>query len=179
MVNVKRAAESLGKLSLMKYFPSDQNAQAALVEIVCGFAYDNEKIDWLVRRALAIFNEWPGPRELRALYCSRWAPSDGQEAYSTLFPADENGGGFPRDPALPPLPPALLTPGKEESCKLLGVVADYVETLPEIRRPPPRHKAALSPVGSNFQPITQSDIDREVNLLRDARARKELGVCEE
>lgn len=176
MVNVKHAAETLGKLSLMKFFPSDQNAQAALVEMVCGFAQDNEKIEWLVRRALAIFNEWPGPRELRALYCSRWPPSDGQEAYSTLFPADENGGGFPRDPALPPLPQPILTPSKEEARKLLGFAADYVETLPEIRRPSPRPRAIASPVNPNFQPITQDDIDREINKLRDARARKELGI---
>jgi hypothetical protein len=128
MVDVKRAASDIAKLSLMKYFPPDPDARLALVEMICGFADDNEKIAWLVKRALAIFNEWPGPHELRALYCSRWRPADGTEAYSALFPADEYGGGFPRDPALPPR--QEYTPiGKEEARRLLGGAAKEIKGL--------------------------------------------------
>ncbi len=120
MVNVQRATEQIAKLALLKYFPSDVMARAALVQIVCEFAESNEQIEWLVKRALAIFNEWPGPVELRALYCSRWRPVDGTEAYSALFPSDEYGGGFPRDPALPARPDAFVPIGKEEARRLLG-----------------------------------------------------------
>ncbi len=128
MVNVKRAAAEIAKLSLMKYFPSDPDARAALVQIICEFADSNEKIEWLVKRALAIFKEWPGPYELRALYCSRWRPADGTEAYSALFPADEYGGGFPRDPALPARPDELLPIGKDEARRMLensGVLSQF------------------------------------------------------
>ncbi len=129
MVNVKRAAQELSKLSLMKFFPSDQNAKAALLELVCAMASDNDKIEWLVRRALAIFSEWPGPRELRALYCSRWPPTDGVEAYSMLYPADESGGGFPRDPALPPASEPFVPIGREEARRLLGPAAEEIKGL--------------------------------------------------
>ncbi len=176
-LNIKQAASELAKLSLMKFFPADQQARAALLQIVCGIAETNEQIEWLVRRALAVFTEWPGPYELRALYCSRWKPCDGTEAYSALFPATEDGGGFPRDPALPPLPPPLLTPGKAEARKLLGMAADYVESLPEIRLSAPRvTRAAPMPTNPNFRPITQADIDRELLRQRDERARRELGL---
>lgn len=122
-MNVKEAAKEIGKLSLMKFFPGDESARIALVELVCGMAYDNEQIKWLVKRALALYNEWPGPRELRALFCSRWKPRDGVEAYSTVYIADENGGGFPRE--LPAAPAAkLLTPGKDEARRMLDSLGD-------------------------------------------------------
>ncbi len=177
MVNVKEATRQVGKLALLKYFPGDETARLTLVGMVCELASTDEQVEWLVRRALAVFTEWPGPYELRALYCSRWKPCDGTEAYSALFPATEDGGGFPRDPALPPLPPPLLTPGKAEARKLLGMAADYVESLPEIRLSTPRViRAAPMPTNPNFRPITQADIDRELLRQRDERARRELGL---
>ena len=128
MVDVKRATNEIAKLSLLKYFPADPIARVALVEMVCGFAENNVQIEWLVRRALVVFNEWPGPHEIRALFCSRWRPQDGNEAYSALYPATENGGGFPRDPALPPL--QEYTPiGKEEARRLLGGAAKEIKGL--------------------------------------------------
>ena len=122
MVNVKKAVEQIGPLALMKFFPaqSESGARAALVGMVCEMASNNEQIEWLVRRALALYNEWPGPRELRALFCSRYKPADGIEARSTVYISDESGGGFPRET---PLPQPVLTPGREEARRLLDRVA--------------------------------------------------------
>jgi hypothetical protein len=55
------------------------------------------------------------------------------------------------------------------------MAASYVEDLPEIRRPTPR-RAPESPVNPNFHPITQADIDCEVERLR---ARKAAGEVED
>ncbi len=129
MVDVKRATNEIAKLSLLKFFPADPMARAGLVEMDCGFSESNIQIEWLVRRALVVFNEWPGPHELRALFCSRWKPQDGNEAYSVLYPATENGGGFPRDPALPPAAPAFVPIGREEARRLLGGAAKEVKGL--------------------------------------------------
>ncbi len=129
MVDVKRATNEIAKLSLLKYFPSDPFARTALVEMICGFSESNVQIEWLVKRALVVFNEWPGPHELRALFCSRWRPVDGNEAYSALYPASENGGGFPRDPALPPLPSPFVPIGREEARKLIGDAAKEIKKL--------------------------------------------------
>lgn len=129
MVDVKRATTEIAKLSLLKFFPSDAMARLALVEMVCGFSESNIQIEWLVKRALVVFNEWPGPHELRALFCSRWKPRDGNEAYSAIYPATESGGGFPRDPALPPASPAFTPIGREEARKLLGMAAKEIKGL--------------------------------------------------
>ncbi len=123
MVDTHKIAEIVSELSLMKYFPSDAMARVALVRMVCEMTGSEERAKWLVKRALAVFNEWPGPRELRALYCSRWRPMDGVEAYSMIYPADESGGGFPRDPQLPPAPAPFTPIGREEARRLLGDAA--------------------------------------------------------
>jgi hypothetical protein len=104
MVNVEQAVEQIAALVLLKFFPQDAAAQAALVKLICGMAHNNEQIAWLVERALALYNEWPGPMELRALFYTRWTPRDGVTAYSTVYPAGINGGGFPEDPRLRALP---------------------------------------------------------------------------
>ena len=93
-------------------------------------ADSDEHVRRLVKRALAVFNEWPGPRELRALYCSRWRPADGVEAYSMLYPSDESGGGFPRDPELPPAPEPFKPIGRDEARKLLGSAANELRRMP-------------------------------------------------
>lgn len=178
MVNVKKATEQIAKLALMRFFPADPSARLALVGMVCGMASTDEQVEWLVRRALAIFNEWPGPVELRALFCSRWKPRDGVEGYSTLFPAtEERGSGFPRDPALPPPNAPLLTPGRQEARKLLEMAAEPLEPLPPIRRPPPRVRPVVTPpTNPNYKPITQADIDREVEKMLNDKGRTEAGL---
>ncbi len=179
MVNVKKATDQIAKLALMKFFPADPAARLALVGMVCGMASTDEQIEWLVRRAIVVFNEWPGPMELRALFCSRWKPRDGHEAYSVLFPATEVSPGFPRDPTLPAAAPALLTPGKTEATRLLDAARSYTPTedLPAIRRPAPRPRMTVEPVPNpNYKPITQADIDREVEKLLNDRGREEAGL---
>ena len=103
MVDVKRAAEILSELALIKFFPSDPGARTALVRIVCGMAANTEQIRWLVDRMLRLYPEWPGVNEVRACFCSRFRPLDGHEANSTIFldglPSEREVPGYP---SLPP-----------------------------------------------------------------------------
>src|SRR5690349_7814500 len=70
---------------MLKFFPSDREARAAIVEMICEMASDECQVEWLVARALRLYNEWPGPRELRAAFCSKFRPRDGINAYSTVY----------------------------------------------------------------------------------------------
>jgi hypothetical protein len=138
MVDVKLAALKIAELSLMKFFPTDDAARGALVRIICGMAHDNEQIDWLVERALALYNEWPGPMELRALFYTRWTPRDGVTAYSTVYKADINGGGFPDAPgdrALPAPAPRQLAeaPMSAESEAVIAALAANMPQMPSAK----------------------------------------------
>jgi hypothetical protein len=73
----------MSRLALLKFFPSEPEALAALAEIICKMTADERKAEWLIERALQVFDEWPGPKKLRALYCRRWKPADGVEAYTS------------------------------------------------------------------------------------------------
>ncbi len=172
-MNVKKAAEEIGKLSLMKFFPSDPAARSALVGIVMSMVTTDAQVEWLVKRALVVFNEWPGPVELRALFCSKWRPADGVEAHSMIYRATENGGGFPSET---PRAEALLPVGREEARKML----DDLKAHPTFRIQAAERKveravkqiAASAPVAVGQ--ITQADIDSAVRENREKRGAAEL-----
>lgn len=80
-VTPDRAAAAVSRLALMAFFPTNPEVQTALVEILLEMVDTDEHLDWLMRRLL-VLPKWPGVGEMRALYCSRYKPKDGLEAYS-------------------------------------------------------------------------------------------------
>lgn len=80
MVDVAVASSKIAELTLLKYFPQDEYAQGALVRMICEMSENDAQIDWLVKRTLSLYNEWPGPQTLRAIFCRRFKPADGIEA---------------------------------------------------------------------------------------------------
>jgi hypothetical protein len=102
------------ELGALKYFPSEHE-EAALVAVTTDIANMVQSIEdahWLVRRMRQLYNEWPGPRELRAVYCSERSPADGLLARSEVYPE-----GFPELKAqqkpllLPPCPQCAESEG--------------------------------------------------------------------
>ena len=85
MINAKEAIDSISRLALLKFFPSEESARGALVRIVCSLVETNEGVDWLVDNILTLYNEWPGPMELRAVVSARRKPADGIEGHSTVY----------------------------------------------------------------------------------------------
>ena len=177
MVNVKRAAEAVGRLAILRFFPSDPNAQAAIVQILCEMARSNEQIDWLVNRMIAIYNEWPGPREMRACFCCRFRPKDGQNACSEVY----LDGSWPVDPTAPPRPELMAPAGQKriagETISEDPQLQRAISTLARAKsmdRATRRKPAPPNPPG--FKPLTQADIDAAVQQNRDKRAREEAGL---
>jgi hypothetical protein len=65
-----------------------------------------EQLAWLTERALELYPRWPGIGELRALYCSRYRPKDGIEAYSEIyerFPHESRPEQYAPEPADAPV----------------------------------------------------------------------------
>jgi hypothetical protein len=195
MVNVAAVTRALGRLTLMKYFPADDAARTALVEMVCGMIHHEDQAEWLARRMLQIYREWPGPYEMRACFCGRYKPTDGINAYSEIYP-----DGLPIDPTAPPRPeiaaPDLraLPPGHEVTAdpeleasiqELAGkcskppahpVVEEFtrmVRMLREVETAPDDRREESKPPNPNFKPVTQADIARAVEELHARRASRE------
>jgi len=170
-MNPRVVAELCAELTLLRFFPADENGRAALVALVGRMCSTEDQVRWLVQRTLALCNEWPGPVGLRQVLCSKFKPTDGIAAGGTsIFP-----DGVPSerriDPApLPALPPghvATVDAGYDRSIRLLAASKD-MDRLKRVA-------IQETPTNPNYKPVTQADIDRAVDELREKRARAELG----
>ena len=157
-MNPVTVAHICAELTLLRYFPADENGRAALVALVGRMCSNEDQVRWLVQRTLALCNEWPGPLVFRQILCSRFKPADGFNAGSTdAFPDGVPSEKQIEAPALLALPPghlATVDPGYDRSIRLLAAAKDMNRRQAPVVQGPPTNP--------NFKPITQADIDRFV-----------------
>jgi hypothetical protein len=180
----------IARLSLLPFFPAQTEAKVEISEVVEEFAEADEQVDWLGRRMLALYKEWPGPRELRACFCSRYKPKDGFSICSAVYAKQ---GGIPSErPAEGLLLGPRLLPGQQRDkvttqdpvYALAIAKAAEVMTMPPLSRRRQRFSKELAGFleGATPRPaseptpqlITQADIDRAVEELRERKAHREL-----
>lgn len=103
MIRAEYIAQKVAELGVLPRFPSDQDARLVILRTLAEMVRDEAALDWLITRAINLWNKWEGIRELRAIYCSRFTPRDGIESTSAIYT-----DGVPPDPLLPRplLPPA-------------------------------------------------------------------------
>ena len=87
-MNLRNVVKMLAELAALKYFPAGNEAVLLALARLCGDMCENEaQVRWIVDQMTSgIYQEWPGPQELRAVLCNRWRPKDGINAYSTVYP---------------------------------------------------------------------------------------------
>lgn len=86
-MNANRVIDILCGLKTLRFFPMDENAMIAVMRLVSSMCHTEEQVQWLVDRMTGgLYDEWPGPREMRACFCSKYKPKDGQNAYSEVYP---------------------------------------------------------------------------------------------
>ena len=96
------------RLARMAFFPADQFARNDLADDLEEMVSTDEQLLWLAKRVTALYGEWPGIREVRAVLCSRFKPKDGIEADSSKFVE-----GIPSEKPPEPTLPLLPAPGTE------------------------------------------------------------------
>ncbi len=67
MLSPSKAMEVVGKMAILKFFPSGEKASAQLAEILCEICQSSFEADRLLVGMLERYNEWPGPVSLREL----------------------------------------------------------------------------------------------------------------
>lgn len=89
MTNARSEAmvHAVARLSVMKFFPSDPIARAEIMSILDRLVSTKHQLDWLVDTLINRVGEWPGPKEVRGVFCTKFPPADGIEADCSL-------GGF-------------------------------------------------------------------------------------
>jgi hypothetical protein len=136
MLNFERVADLLSGLTLIRFFPGDNGARLELSKMVASMATTETQVEWLVQRCIGLYAEWPGGREIRACFCSKFKPADGFSVGSTVY-AD----GIPSErrieaPALPALPPghiATVDAGLDQSIQRLAESKDLNTSVSQLR----------------------------------------------
>jgi hypothetical protein len=151
-----------GNLSLLNFFPADEESRLALAAQIERFATTDEQLDWLGDRAVMVFREWPGPMELRAFFIKKFPPKDGITAVSEIFP-----DGFPPEK---PEPRLALPPGvevredpKEKEASIRALVEEIERKRVERKQRVPDIKAPV---------VTEADTERIKEQQRQNQARR-------
>ena len=74
---------AIAELSMLRYFPEEEAARAAIGSLMVRMVPHREALRWLVRAMVDRVGEWKGPTELRGVLCWRYRPADGISADST------------------------------------------------------------------------------------------------
>jgi hypothetical protein len=133
------AARSMGAIP---FFPADEDAQTAIANEIMAFCATVDQARWLVAKMIRTYTTWPGPREMRAAFCSKFRPQDGFEVGSAVYsdgvPTDRDQGAAQitgPDLLSLPAPPARSEPVSEnpELAKVVHAVASAMPRMPEAR----------------------------------------------
>jgi hypothetical protein len=125
----------LAGLRALPFFDGGEAPVSMLVSMVTGMAETEEQILWVVQRMTAgLYEKWPGPLEMRAVYCSKFRPKDGVEAESTIYPNGIPSEKKPGDlsglpvPELPALPAGHIASTDPEADAIIQALAEKLAT---------------------------------------------------
>ena len=185
VVSMESAAFATEALGAIPFFPGEQAARTMIAREIRQICRSEVDVLWLVQRMIRLYGDrWPGPLEMRRVYCNKQRPLDGIEAVgiSERFP-----DGIPSEHP-EPTPMAALPAGRVASAdrQIEAAIAEVAkakrvpaanEAMP---RPIPAPRIATTPEQKHFKPITRADVDRAAEEHRrqklDAQARKEAGL---
>ena len=152
----------VASMATIPFFPAEETARLALVDTLGEMAENEDQVRWLVRRMRNLYSQWPGEREMRACFCSRYRPKDGLNAYSTVYL-----DGLPSEhPQTQP-----LLPGRSADPQLAAAVSELAEMkrLPAPSKPFPvvtdAPMIALTREQKHYKPITEADVRAAVERL--------------
>lgn len=173
-IEVTEAARLVNELAALAYFPVETEARGVLARELVNICPNITEARWLVTRFCQLFSRWPGPRELRAVYCSRNKPRDGFEVSSTEFPdgvpTPPGGSELAWYPVIEPAPVLQLPPGH--------LVSGDITLENDIRRlaaeKDMNRLKAVELRNPDYKPITEADIQKVLEENRDRHAREEL-----
>ena len=182
MISQHVLEKCITRLALLPFFPSRHEERIELSDMIEEFAETDEQVDWLGRRMRVLYQEWPGPRELRACFCSRYKPKDGISVCSGKY-----AEGIPSEAKEER---KLLPPGRGEPVSADPVLAAAVVKAAEVMTIPPvsrRRQQVAQQLATILEPpkriagepapqvIKPEDVARAVRENRERRAR---GVVE-
>lgn len=72
------------KFKMLQFYPTDGEAQGAVMELLAQMVPSKAALDWLVSTLVNRIGRWPGPAEVRGLLCWKFPPADGINVQCSL-----------------------------------------------------------------------------------------------
>ena len=168
-ITIEAADSGVSILSALRYFPSEEGARIAIGNELRSMCNTGDEMLWLCARMVRLFTDWPGVPSLRAVFCAKFFPLDRDSR--AICPDFPDGVPAQIEQAEPPrlaLPPGHVASADQLLESGIRMLAEYTN----INRPPvvplrPIPRVPDVPVNLNFKPITQADIERALEELRD------------
>lgn len=92
--NANDIRKALAKMGMMEFFPTDPDVKSAIAAELAQMCISRESLEWLTTAMVRKVGKWPGVKEMRGIYCSRFPPADGDNAFATIgeFSAEASEG---------------------------------------------------------------------------------------
>lgn len=129
MISDKALAKFVATMVLMKFFPAGDMERAVLAEAIEDFVETDEQLEWLRRQAHKLHDDWPGVRELRAIFCQRFKPKDGYSISSARL----DGVQQEKNEHQKQIEAANLPPGKVTADKGIEAALEIAVRLNSLR----------------------------------------------
>jgi hypothetical protein len=130
-MNPETIAELCAGLTVLKFFPTDPGGRAEVMLLIGRMAHNEGQVKWLVQRLLDLYDEWPGPRTLRAVFCHKYKPADGKDLRTAICPGYPEG--LPSEKPEPPmlaLPPGHVASADPELEAMVGTAVQLSRKMP-------------------------------------------------
>ncbi len=84
MISNEQASSAVVRMSVLKFFPADDYVRLEIARVLLRMVSCTADLEFLVREMIDKVREWPGPYEMRAIFCTKRRPADGVEAWSSI-----------------------------------------------------------------------------------------------
>lgn len=164
-------ADACADLTMLNFFPGDDGGRLAVVKLVARLCSTMAQVEWLVTRLTTLYNKWPGPAEVRAVFCKRYPPADGIDTRNTHTSEFFPDGNIPCEtPEALPWPGLALPPGRvsaspalENEIRLLAAPKAMVPARRAVRT------VELVPVNPSAR-VTAREVEQAEKELMSARS---------
>ena len=84
MITKEQARIGAQRLAALPYYPNEEYARAEISRLFLRMVESPKQLEWLITVLLDRCDRYPGIKEIRGVYCTRYKPLDGVEEYSTI-----------------------------------------------------------------------------------------------
>jgi hypothetical protein len=178
-------------LASIPWFPKEDGARTMIADAIARLCGDSRSSFELVRRMVDMYRQWPGVREMRICYCALVGPPlSGEDLHLAVSEFYPDGFG----PALASVIPTRKQLPTGKAVEMLDDAAWRERIEKNLTSIDPQEKAYALPDPeeaqktrrevlqerhqremSQLKPITQADVDKAVEELRERQARAEKG----